>query len=278
MGVDIHLIGKNYTTGELKYVALDPSTHAVLVKEIGLDHGELSGLADDDHIQYLLINGSRAMTGPLTLSGAPTVNLHAATKKYVDDAGVTDHGELAGLGDDDHVQYYNQARGDARYLRLAGGVMTGLLTLSGAPTIDLHAATKKYVDDNIGAGNLSELTIDAHKDWNAKNITNMGTIEHKGATLKSGIQTEGRCTAYNLDPNTNFASGKDTCTQGVFREKLTNTPSSVTLSNATETLNEHVSSTQANYLSKYGFQFRVITSGGATYYGSTSKKYVTVGN
>lgn len=29
----------------------------------------------------------------------------------------------------------------------AGGTMTGALTLSGAPTVDLHAATKKYVDD-----------------------------------------------------------------------------------------------------------------------------------
>ena len=29
--------------------------------------------------------------------------------------GVTDHGLLAGLGDDDHTQYFNQTRGDARY-------------------------------------------------------------------------------------------------------------------------------------------------------------------
>jgi phage-related tail fiber protein len=34
-------------------------------------------------------------------------------------------------------------------LRLSGGTMTGLLTLSGAPTQDLHAATKKYVDDYV---------------------------------------------------------------------------------------------------------------------------------
>ena len=32
----------------------------------------------------------------------------------------------------------------------SGGTMTGALTLSGAPTSDLHAATKKYVDDNAG--------------------------------------------------------------------------------------------------------------------------------
>ena len=31
-------------------------------------------------------------------------------------------------------------------LALAGGTMTGALTLSGAPTASLHAATKAYVD------------------------------------------------------------------------------------------------------------------------------------
>lgn len=90
------------------------------------------------------------MTGPLTLSGAPTIDLHASTKKYVDEqaGGVTDHGLLTGLGDDDHVQY----------LLINGSrAMTGLLTLSGAPTVDLHAATKKYVDDQAGAPPTKEL-------------------------------------------------------------------------------------------------------------------------
>ncbi|MBK7982115.1 MAG: collagen-like protein [Candidatus Competibacteraceae bacterium] len=35
-------------------------------------------------------------------------------------AGTTDHGSQQGLGDDDHSQYYNEARGDARYLRRSG--------------------------------------------------------------------------------------------------------------------------------------------------------------
>lgn len=35
------------------------------------------------------------------------------------------------------------------YLPKSGGTMTGALTLKGAPTADLHAATKKYVDDSI---------------------------------------------------------------------------------------------------------------------------------
>lgn len=33
--------------------------------------------------------------------------------------GVTDHGALTGLGDDDHPQYHNDARGDARYQQLS---------------------------------------------------------------------------------------------------------------------------------------------------------------
>ena len=35
----------------------------------GQDHGDLDGLTDDDHVQYLLINGTRSMTGGLNLAG-----------------------------------------------------------------------------------------------------------------------------------------------------------------------------------------------------------------
>lgn len=37
-------------------------------------------------------------------------------------------------------------------LARSGGTMTGKITLDGAPSADLHAATKKYVDDNAGGG------------------------------------------------------------------------------------------------------------------------------
>jgi len=40
---------------------------------------------------------------------------------------------------------------DNEKVDLDGDAMTGLLTLSGAPTANLHAATKKYVDDQIAA-------------------------------------------------------------------------------------------------------------------------------
>lgn len=53
-----------------------------------------------------------------------------------------------------------RARGDARYLALAGGTMTGFLTLNAAPTADLHAATKAYVDTGVN-GRLTQAQADA---------------------------------------------------------------------------------------------------------------------
>lgn len=56
--------------------------------------------------------------------------------------GVTDHGALTGLSDDDHTQYHNDARGDARYLYREN-------TTPFTPDGDYEPATKKYVDDSI---------------------------------------------------------------------------------------------------------------------------------
>jgi len=40
----------------------------------GVDHGGLSGLGDDDHTQYLLANGTRALTGNLAVNAAVTID------------------------------------------------------------------------------------------------------------------------------------------------------------------------------------------------------------
>jgi len=45
---------------------------------------------------------------------------------------VSDHGALTGLADDDHPQYFNTTRGDARYVNNTGDTMTGPLELLGA--------------------------------------------------------------------------------------------------------------------------------------------------
>lgn len=44
------------------------------------------------------------------------------------------------------ISAMTQEQADARYLQLAGGILTGSLYLSGDPSQDLQAATKGYVD------------------------------------------------------------------------------------------------------------------------------------
>lgn len=57
--------------------------------------------------------------------------------------GTSDHGALLGLADDDHPQYHNDSRGDARYLRLTGGTLTGNL-LAPATIVGPSAAAFSY--------------------------------------------------------------------------------------------------------------------------------------
>ncbi|MYE01475.1 MAG: hypothetical protein F4Y03_09370 [Alphaproteobacteria bacterium] len=237
------------------------------------------------------------MTGALTLAGAPTDDLHAASKKYVDDnaggvakatndqvdevaatvtalsASLTSRTALDDAGfltvrkaarllqrvlktasttlrgvvllaraedvaatETDTTRVTTVANVKALIARIgdataraaaaaartvadaalpkAGGTMTGDLTLSGAPTADLHAASKRYVDDNAG-GDLSgveadieenrssisllqKVTRDLHNnevtaDWSDATDANLGlsnTAVYAGVTWSSGAQLD----------------------------------------------------------------------------------------
>jgi hypothetical protein len=84
------------------------------------------------------------LTGFLLLHAAPTALLHAATKGYVDsiDAAI----RTAFAAADAALQTSINAK-----LPLAGGTLTGFLTLHAKPTAALHAASKGYVDDALAA-------------------------------------------------------------------------------------------------------------------------------
>lgn len=59
-------------------------------KRIITDHGEFDGLADDDHVQYLLVNGTRAMTGALQMGNNDINDIDNLLFSGVD-------GEIAGI-------------------------------------------------------------------------------------------------------------------------------------------------------------------------------------
>jgi hypothetical protein len=119
------------------------------------DHGQLTGLEDDDHQQYARADGSRGFSA--TVTGVDPVDSDdLSTKFYVDtvsgslqnaiDTLSSDHGDLTGLEDpNDHPQH-----------PLVDGTRGFLGTVSGVDPVDSDdLATKNYVD-------TQDVTISGH--------------------------------------------------------------------------------------------------------------------
>jgi microcystin-dependent protein len=87
-----------------------------------------------------------------------------------------------------------QAAGDARYLQpataastylpLAGGTLTGTLTLDADPTANLQAATKQYVDTEVaGIPAASDLTPAGTIIWTARQTAPPGYLKADGSAI-----------------------------------------------------------------------------------------------
>ena len=100
------------------------------------NHGDLSGLANDDHLQYLLTNGTRNITGIQRYNSHPTFtnDLDVIDKKYSDDTKLTITNFDIFTGTTLPTNYYNKTEIDtytdttapATYLnKTTGGIVTG---------------------------------------------------------------------------------------------------------------------------------------------------------
>lgn len=113
------------------------------------NHSTLQGLSADDHTQYLLVNGGRAMTGDLDMGTHlinnvvdPVANQDAATKRYVDTNSIS------------------TSNADVRYVRKDGSVsetVTGTKTFSGdilstSITLNHPPATNIAVFNRLNCG------------------------------------------------------------------------------------------------------------------------------
>ena len=146
-----------------------------LVQSLGAGTLEVSDLANDanyattsyvttqiNNIDNLETAGG-SMSGFLSLHDDPALDLHAATKRYVDNqdgllvskSGSTMTGDLIlnGAPSVDNQAATKKYSDDniATRLPLAGGTLTGSLVLHDAPNADFHAANKGYVDSSIAA-------------------------------------------------------------------------------------------------------------------------------
>jgi len=91
-------------------------------------------------------------------------------------------------------------------LALAGGTMTGALTLSGAPTANLHAATKQYVDGEISTVSSSVSTNASNISTNTSNISGLQT-ELDATQAGAGLGTDG---SYTANGSANYISSVTT--------------------------------------------------------------------
>ena len=92
------------------------------------------------------IGGNKTFAGTVTLSGDPTVNLQAATKQYVDSEKSRAQAAEGTLTTNLSNEAIRATAAEGLKVSKAGDTMMGALTLSGDPTLSLHAATKQYVD------------------------------------------------------------------------------------------------------------------------------------
>jgi hypothetical protein len=151
--------GSNYTlptasTSVLGGVKVDGSTITISNGVITAVGGGSGGISINDVSSYLTTNGYTTQTYVNTqitnlVEGAPTL------LNTLDEL-------AAALADNPNFA--------TDVLLKSGGTMTGALTLSGAPTLDLEAATKKYVDDKIVAAPATT-SINSFADVNTSSVS-----------------------------------------------------------------------------------------------------------
>ena len=100
--------------------------------------------------------------------------------------GVTDHGLLLGLGDDDHTQYHNNTRGDARYYTQS---QVDALTWTESDITDLDKYTQAEVD-TISGSLSSEIDSDISIHAASNDHDNRYYTESEVDTISGTLQTD----------------------------------------------------------------------------------------
>jgi hypothetical protein len=108
----------------------------------------------------------------------------------------------------------------ADVLALSGGTLTGFVTLHAAPTADLHAASKKYVDDNAATTNNPVFTGNAEFENISDGTTAIDVEYVVNGSAKAWVNFNGTGTIAIRD-SFNVSSLTDNGT-GAYNYNLTN--------------------------------------------------------
>ena len=177
-----------------------PSTATVQANIIASTTGALNYIATESTGHYFKIGNNTASTSITTNESETAIFSHNAFEF----ARITNVGVAKWLGNANTATKLETARtingvsfdgtanitiADSTKLPIAGGTMTGDLTLKGNPTADLMAATKKYVDDSIAsAGGGDVLAAGNNSFTGANTFQNLVTMVG-GVAFTSGTTT-----------------------------------------------------------------------------------------
>jgi hypothetical protein len=170
-----------------------------------IDHGDLAGLGNDNHTQYLLISGDRAMTGNLDMGSQSIVSVVNVTASGTVQAEQLTSTDDAQIGDDLIVYGDITVDGEAKLDKTTIDTTDGKFTASGANNIeltttgsnDINLTSGQTLDVGIGVDYELDVTREciwntATTTWNNSNtftLTSVGnvTIETSGADTAKTI-------------------------------------------------------------------------------------------
>jgi fructose-specific component phosphotransferase system IIB-like protein len=128
------------------------------------DHGALSGLSDDDHIQYLLANGSRVMSGNLDMDGSDIISVDTVNGVVVET----------------HASRHQPGGADA--IPTATAVSIASANAEGVSTSLARADHAHKIDDSFVTNSMLAGSIDAAK-------IDSGLVSNAEFTTLNGIST-----------------------------------------------------------------------------------------
>ena len=177
-----------------------PQSATIQANIISSSTGALNYIATENTGHYFKIGNNTASTSITTNDSETAIFSHNAFEF----ARITNVGVAKWLGNANTATKLQTARtingvsfdgtanitiADSTKLPIAGGTMTGDLTLKGNPTADLMAATKKYVDDSVAsAGGGDVLAAGNNSFTGANTFQNLVTMVG-GVVFTSGTTT-----------------------------------------------------------------------------------------
>ena len=171
-----------------------PQSATVQANIIASTTGALNYIATESTGHYFKIGNNTAPTSITTNESETAIFSHNAFEF----ARITNVGVAKWLGNANTATKLETARtingvafdgtqditiADSTKLPIAGGTMTGDLTLKGNPTADLMAATKKYVDDSVASATADLLS--SNNIWTGSNTYNRNIYITNGSSAGS---------------------------------------------------------------------------------------------